>query len=163
MTESEIADRDLRELDLTPGQVRVYLAARYSRQAELRGYAAQLRERGYHVTSSWLDIDEGADPVARANENRKTCEVPETARAYARQDRDDIETSDLLILFAEPAGSYGSRGGRLVELGMAIGLQLEVHVVGRAETVFHRLPEVRLHGSWEACLEALGPPGESAA
>ena len=34
---------------------RIYLAARYDRQAELRGYREQLMGAGHVVTSRWLD------------------------------------------------------------------------------------------------------------
>ena len=98
--------------------VSVYLAARYSRKAELRGYRDQLEARGYTVVSTWLDIDHATDPVAAANERRSADAPdegpPESARAYAHQDVEDVQAADILVLFAEPVGAPPS----LVDRGL---------------------------------------------
>lgn len=132
----------------------VYLAARYSRKRELRGYAEQLRERDWEVVSSWLDIDDEGDPAARAVEADRHA-VPEGAGSYAARDLADIREADLFVLFAEAPGA-ATRGGRLVEYGFALREGCECVIVGRPETIFHRLPEVRLYPDWESCLDALG-------
>ncbi len=45
----------LRQGDAREVAVRIYLAARYGRIEELRGYAEELRAMGYVVEARWLD------------------------------------------------------------------------------------------------------------
>lgn len=129
----------------------VYLAARAGRQAEIRGYAQELAGLGWDVTSRWL-WREGA----RADETRMT---DRDRGVLAYECREDVWRSAILIAFTEePDNPYG-RGGRHVELGIAIDQDdMRVIVCGPRENVFCCLPDVEVYPSWADVVRRLGPP-----
>jgi len=134
--------------------MKIYLAARYGRRQELCAYAEELAERGHEVTSRWLK-EHGGTVLDDGVTTRAT---DEDQSRFASEDVEDIEDADLLIFFAEEPGStLGRRGGRHVELGVAIGLGIEVVVVGARENVFHYHPNVSVVATWEEALAALQP------
>lgn len=136
--------------DHYPGPVdrsrNVYLAARYGRRAELSGYAGQLREAGYTVTSRWLDTaEEGAPDFL-------------TIRSWAEQDIEDLDAAETVVCFSEALNetdSEYSRGGRHVELGYALARDKRVFVVGPVENVFMALGQVHHADRWEEVLYVL--------
>lgn len=136
--------------DHYPGPVdrshNVYLAARYGRRAELSGYAGQLREAGYTVTSRWLDTaEEGAPDFL-------------TIRLWAEQDIEDLDAAETVVCFSEALNetdSEYSRGGRHVELGYALARDKRVFVVGPVENVFMALGQVHHADRWEEVLYVL--------
>lgn len=114
--------------------MKVYLAARYSRNADMREVAAHLRARGEEVTSRWINGSHelGEHPTDEARER------------LALEDLEDLQAADVVLAFSEePRTMSNSRGGRHVEFGLAIGLGKPVFVVGPKENVFHYLPAVR--------------------
>jgi hypothetical protein len=134
---------------------RVYLAAAFERQGELCGYRDDCRAAGLRVTSRWLDLagEEALNPGAAA----ETCVI-------------DLLAADTLVSFTDPVGVY-PRGGRHVELGIALGITLvsaepltyfrhryRLVVVGPIEHVFHAWPDVERFDTWPAALAALGTP-----
>lgn len=129
----------------------VYLAARYSRREELCRYKADLEALGYEVTSRWLNGNHQVDNAGLSAEGSR-----EERERFAREDYDDVQRADLVIAFTEEPRSSNSRGGRHVELGIAIGLGTPVIIVGPRENVFCCLePEVAVTTCWEAVLPAL--------
>jgi len=139
----------------------IYLAARYTRRLELCGYAEELRAMGYVVDARWLlgehQIHDSALTVESATDT-----IPPDGLAFARDDVDDVVKSDILISFTEMPRSGHSRGGRHVEFGLALGMNLAVWwqrkrliVVGPRENVFHCLPSVDVYPTWKKCKEAL--------
>ncbi len=123
---------------------RVYLAARYGRRDELNAYRARLHGDGIEVTSRWLMVD---PPAPRA-------ELTDAHwRELAETDIDDIRRADALVAFAEESG--GGRGGRHVELGVAVALEKLVVVVGSPEHIFHRLPQIRVAPDWDGARATL--------
>ncbi len=121
--------------------ISVYFAACFSRREELRGYAAELREHGFVVTSRWLD----SPAKLRADELRREGRGAEVAR----MDLEDVRGADVCIAFTETVdtGERG-RGGRHTELGIALGLGRLVLIVGPREHVFHCLPDMVHHPNW---------------
>ncbi len=119
--------------------MKIYLASRYSRIAEMRTYRAQLERVGHVVTSRWVDDQHEA-------ENRETHSVQ--LAGFAQEDRDDVAAADCVISFTEEPHSGHSRGGRHVEYGMALAWNKRVVVVGHRENVFHSLPEVEFFETW---------------
>ena len=115
--------------------MRIYLAARYARRAEMERYAAQLNVSGHTVDARWI-VDDG-------EKAERTCAI---------EDFEDIDRADVLIAFTEPPDipdtPGASRGGRHVEFGMAVALKKPVIVVGPRENVFHHLPAVQQLDSW---------------
>jgi len=134
--------------------MKVYLAARYSRRLEIAGYAEELRLRGIIVTSRWLDgshqISDGAVPLGDTAEAAAALRV-----RFARDDYDDVRTADTLVAFTEPPRSSSSRGGRHVELGLALAWGKAVIVVGPRENLFHWWPGFRHCDDWPGALGLL--------
>lgn len=133
--------------------MRIYLAARYVRKAELVHYAAVLRHLGHVCSPRWLysehDLPAGAPP--------------EAGLQFALEDWQDIQAADCVISFTEapsPDTPGRARGGRHVEFGIAVALRKRVLVVGWRENVFHYLPVVEFHETFDQAASALGPqPG----
>lgn len=149
--------------------MRIYLAARYSRRLELCGYRDQLRAAGHDVQAVWLNgehqisdtgqpigehgeaLVETSDPsshvVLRSGEHLSEHERSERAASlrqkFAQDDFRDVAGCELLIAFTEPPRSGNSRGGRHVELGIALGLMKRVSIVGPRENIFCWLEGVR--------------------
>ena len=127
--------------------MKIYLAARYSRQAELRGYAEQLRAAGHTITSRWLSPEDESAYRDLSPEGRRKC---------AEHDIEDVRAADLVISFTEqPDIPTTTRGGRHVEMGIAIGLGKSLYGVGPREHVFHWLPYMAWFENFETCLESL--------
>lgn len=127
--------------------MKIYLAARFSRQAEMRGYAEQLERAGHEVTSRWIDPQD-----EQAYEEL----TPAGCKKCAEHDVADVLRADAIIAFTEPPEPNTSRGGRHVEFGIAIAAGNVLMIVGPRENVFHWLPEVNQFDSFTACLVAIG-------
>jgi hypothetical protein len=130
--------------------MKVYLAARFSRQAELRDLIPGLAP--HEVVSQWLteELDNYAETRAAAD----GCELLAT---YAARDLGDVATADVLVLFSEAPSGKGprpSRGGKDTEFGFALGLGISVIVVGGPHQIFHHLPAV-LHTELDQLREVL--------
>ena len=134
--------------------MKIYLAARYSRLSELQGYADELREIGHRVDAHWLRGEHQMNEVWTVES--ASASVPMEGRPFAEDDLYDVFEADMLIAFSEePRTGGASRGGRHVELGLALAWDKEIIVVGPRENVFHTLPQVRHFWRWPEALEAL--------
>lgn len=135
--------------------MKAYLAAPYAARDIVREYADELRSIGYTITSSWLDekheINSGTTGAATSLDDAQVA-------AHAHQDLIDIHKADVVVLFTAAAfahldGGTSTSGGRHVETGYAIALDLPVLVVGEPENVFHRLgASVQLVSDWHAAV-----------
>lgn len=137
----------------------IYLAARYSRRLELCGYRAQLAARGIGVTSRWLDgghqIGTDGQPLTEEGERRfeaGDASADELRVKFANDDLEDVLAARLLVAFTETPRTATSRGGRHVELGIALGASIPIAVVGPRENIFCWLPQIRHFSSWAAFL-----------
>lgn len=126
----------------------VYLAAAYSSKDDIRPYADQLREMGLEVTAQWLDEPHAATVPFTSRD-------PEELRAFARRDIDDVARSEVFLFFSLDPEQPTKRGGRHVELGLAIAMKKRVIVVGPRENIFHFLPEVEVVATWDEAVELL--------
>lgn len=118
-------------LALYPGD-RVYVAARFERQAEARAFAAELMRAGYEVTSRWLY----AAGLALGD--------PDEAAAAAMKDVADLKAADAYILLAD---EELGRGGKDFEAGVMWAMGRRVTVIGPPAHVFHFLPGVRRYAT----------------
>lgn len=141
---------------------RVYLAARYSRRLELCDYRAALIAHGVTVTSRWLDgghqLDAAGVPINDDGERRFEAGDPAVnhLRAhFAHEDLADVLAADTLLAFTEPPRASPSRGGRHVELGIALAADMRVVVIGPRENVFCWLPQVEHYEAWQSFADAL--------
>lgn len=125
---------------------KIYLAARYSRNAEMRGVRDVLSTLGFEVTSRWIDLHPdvvgdfsssfGAAPL---NEDPTRC------APLGQHDLDDIDRADWVVSFT--CGT-GGKGGRHAEFGYALAKGKRLFVVGPREHVFHTLPQVEVFATW---------------
>ena len=138
----------------------IYIAASYSRRLEMQAYAAELKALGHDVTSRWLSgshdgLDDGTDSV-------------EACARWAREDIEDICAANAMLCFTEPEGvKHGRmRGGRHIEFGIAIALNIAIRidaarrpkrliVVGPRENVFYCLSKLEVFETWAECMAAL--------
>ena len=89
--------------------LRIYLASRTARQAEMSAIAEELVSAGAEVTSRWL----GGAPLGN-----KELEPAGRASRLAKADLEDLCRADVCIAFTEKPGSSPGRGGRHTEFGM---------------------------------------------
>lgn len=125
-----------------PRRKRIYLAAAFRRQSELRKVREHLTEFGFDVLASWLDEDsktEGRLSQAEANRAVDLC-VFEMIRA------------SIFVCFIDPKDS--NRGGHQVELGYAWAKGKVLISVGSAErNIFHKMYKVRQYATVEEFLQ----------
>ena len=131
--------------------MKFYLAARYIRRRQMLEIASELQALGHSVVSTWIDGHHETRPGIDGDAT-----VAEKA-LWAIEDVHDIERCDCLLAFTEEPRSGNSRGGRHVELGIALGLGKQVIICGPRENVFCCLPEVEAYDSWVECKRAIGP------
>jgi hypothetical protein len=122
----------------------IYLAARYSRNDEMRGVRDVLQALGHTITSRWIDQHGGnlleSFVAAKLNDD------PDGCAKYARVDLEDLEAADTVISFTSSDG--GGKGGRHIEFGLALGLAKHLVIVGPRENVFHTLPAIEWYPDW---------------
>ena len=116
--------------------MKIYLASRYNRNAEMRQVRDRLVALGQEVTSRWIDLHGGLRPNSATTEELN--DSPGYGAEYAIADLEDIERADVVISFT----GFGGKGGRHVEFGIALALLKINLVVGPREHVFHSLPSV---------------------
>jgi hypothetical protein len=121
----------------------IYLAGRWDRQEELRGYRIELRRRGHIVNARWLDQ---YDTIDLEKLGRK--DVSDFASDQALVDIADIVSCDLFLAFTGGGGS----GGRHVEFGMALWMEKEIVMIGPLENIFQCLPQVTWYKNWPTFL-----------
>lgn len=123
---------------MSNSKLRVYLAGRWARRAEIRRLGNMLAALGVEVTSSWLysgEEDSGA-PAALLAE-------------WAARDLRDVARADALVLITDGEDTPGGySGGRHSETGYALALGKAVYVVGPRENIFHHLPAVQVCATW---------------
>ncbi len=140
-----------------------YFVARFSRNAELRGYRDRLHaaHAGAKVSARWIDATADPDPCVGERLNAD----PARAWEFARADLADISGADVFVQFTEtpdaPTG-FPSMGGRHVEFGYAIalheeefglpGTRIRLVIVGPRENVFHAHPAVEVFADFDAFL-----------
>jgi hypothetical protein len=146
--------------------VRIYLAARYSRRLELCGYREQLIAAGHQVQATWLDgkhqISDSGEPLGdqgerwvEGDDGSATAHAAALRNRFAWEDFGDVSSCELLIAFTEEPRQSTSRGGRHVELGIALGQMKRVWIVGPRENIFCWLGDVRHFVRWEDALGLL--------
>lgn len=133
---------------------KIYLAARYSRNEEMRGIRDVLSTAlGHTVTSRWIDLHPDAvGDFGTSFDHDALNSRPDECAPLGQHDLDDIDSADWVISFT--CGS-GGKGGRHVELGYAMAKGKRLFVVGPRENVFHTLPAVEHHLTWRSLVIAL--------
>ena len=132
--------------------MKIYTAARYSRQEEMRLFGEELRRLGHTPTARWTHGDEEG----------------KTQLAAAEMDVEDVHVAEAIVFFGEASGSLNRGGGRWFELGVAwergklcfavLGHSgMGEHAVSKEghESVFTHLPNIKCCSSKEELLEIL--------
>lgn len=153
--------------------MRIYLASRYSRRVELCEYRAQLVALGFDVQARWLNgehqlsnegipigengeslVEDGGDGTGGSG--MKDLKSAQLRAHFANEDWEDVTQADCVISWTEPPRSSANRGGRHVELGIALALQKRCIVIGYRENIFHWLPQVEFFETWRDALTNIG-------
>lgn len=122
----------------------IYLASRFNRRSELRGYREQLTGMGHVVTSRWLDwTGPGSDSTGQGPQDMLEDKGRHLAEEGALADIADILGCDLFVVFTHEEG--GGWGGHHTEYGIALGTGKNVAVVGPRVSVFHCLSYVPVY------------------
>lgn len=134
--------------------MKIYLAARFTAQQEMRGVRDVLTVLGYEVTSSWIDLTvHEVGPVGLTPDVMNA--DPDRCAPHAAHDMDDLLRADAVALFTSLGAS--TTGGRHVELGMALAAGKRVMLVGPRENIFQTLPQVEHYSDWPRLVMALTP------
>ncbi len=156
--------------------MKIYLASRYSRREELCGYREILQAAGHVVTSRWLNgkhqITDDGQPIGDAGEalvegdsGSQSAKAAKMRREFANEDMKDVCECDVIICFTESPRSTASRGGRHVELGIVIGLNIangdrftgeeiiSIVIVGPRENLFHWIPVAYRFDTFDAAMQ----------
>ena len=137
--------------------MKIYLAARYGRRAEIAKYGEKLTVLGHTVTSRWLkglhSLPGGAK-LEYAVEQLDP-EVRHKIEEFAFEDVADVLEADLVISFTETGPT--PRGGRHVEFGIAYAVGKKLWVVPGRENIFHWLPKVESM-TWDEAVKRLAAP-----
>ena len=142
---------------------RFYLAARYSRRAEIHPLIPVFRAYGMDLQARWLH---GVHEIVAGTAE----DVAQLRRVqFAVEDYEDVERARFLVLY-NPAADHGIvPGGHHVEVGarsswcsttyVALALGKPVILVGPPENVFHYHPGVTFIGDvpLDQLPEMLGP------
>jgi len=98
--------------------------------------AQQLTKLGHTITSRWIwGHHRLHDGIVGTEEGLAL------QQEFAMDDYEDLRDAHCIVAFAEPQRTP-TRGGRLVEFGLAIGWNKRIVKVGGHETVFDALPMV---------------------
>lgn len=130
--------------------MRFYLAARYSRNHEMREYAQALADLGHEPICRWINGSHDMTRDAQSDDERAT---------FAIEDMEDLSKVDAVLSFSEGASDKEvkrpSKGGRHVEFGLGLALNKRMILIGPQEHVFHWLPEIEVYETLEEFLDTL--------
>jgi hypothetical protein len=121
--------------------MRIYLAARFDRSAEMRDVAGALSRAGHFMTSRWIYGRQNAPDLISAIE-----------------DIEDLSDAECLVSFTErptEGAPWAARGARHVEFGVALATAKRLCIVGPRENIFHHLPRVEVFRSVGELIDAL--------
>jgi len=118
----------------------LYLAASWSRQAEIRKISEELNGlEGIHVNSRWLE-ERTYSPTDRSHKDR-------FRRLRAEEDVADVAAADVLVRFTDDMSAKTVpvsliSGARMFEMGYAYALGKTIVVVGGHQPIFDYLPSI---------------------
>lgn len=119
---------------------RLYLAARFSRRAEMEEKANLLKRCGFDITSRW--VYGGEDNLTREQ--------------IAMLDLTDVDRADIVVSFTEPEGTAVRGGGRHTEFGYGLAKNKKIVIIGEREQVFHHHSAVEQYATLELWVQHYG-------
>ena len=124
--------------------MKLYIASRFQRRAEMVEYQQRLRALGHSVECRWLTDPDHRIEVDKFDENLASFNA-----FLAWHDLHDLQAADTLVFFAPG----GTRGGCHVEFGMALASGKRLIWIGPRGHVFSWLPQVERFDTFEAAIE----------
>jgi len=113
----------------------IYLAGKYTAKERLKPIRDRLRREGLAVSSSWLDEE--------ATDYNATLEIKVE---NATRDFMELDAADTIIV---DTIDESNTGGREVELGYAMGTNMQTILVGPERNVFHHIVDL-WYPDWES-------------
>lgn len=108
--------------------LRIYIAAKFNAKSRLKRIRDYLNQQeGLLVSSSWMDNN--VSDIPKIEVVPSEYHVVEATRDYK-----EITQSDLLVV---DTYDESTTGGREVEIGVALALQIPIWLVGPKRNVFH--------------------------
>lgn len=117
----------------------IYLAAPWVRKKDAAVVRQQLRDRGFNVTSRWIDLP---DDSAQDDEKYMT--------SQAVVDLEDVHNSDCVVVM-----NWEKSEGKAVEQGLAIAWDMPLLIVGDRSNIFQYLPSVLIVPTLDEAIIAL--------
>lgn len=110
--------------------MKIYLAHNFAARLVLRPVVERLTQLGHEVTSRWITDDAHV--------------LESTAAQNARDDLDDVDRADALVIFTDQFAERPGRG-KFVELGYAMGKGKRIYLCGVPDPtcVFYNLQGLR--------------------
>ena len=121
--------------------MKIYLAAKWSRMAEMASIGDTLKGLGQDITSQWIYF----------------AEEGKTREENAVMDMEDVRKADAIICYTHPRNEPQPGGGRHTEFGLAVAWGKRLFIVGPQEQIFHWLPGVKQFASTEEMLQYFTP------
>lgn len=118
--------------------MKLYLAAPFSHKIIMQKYREQLKERGYEVTSRWIDTPAGVTEF-----------TSEQADHEGTTDLQDIDAAWACIFFTDVPSTTG---GMHVEFGYALAQSKVTILVGKPVNIFHKKAMYQFN-TWEDFLK----------
>lgn len=111
--------------------MKIYMAAKFSRRAEMEALSHLLASAGHETNARW--VFGGEEGLTRTD--------------IAVLDVDDVVAADAIMCFTHERGSLQPGGGRHVEFGIALALKKRLIIIGPCEHVFCHYPGVEQYES----------------
>lgn len=111
-------------------KLKVYLASRHEDRPDIIEIRKQLLKMRIEVTSRWLL--EGGVLKTNVVENER-----EGSEHVLKNDLEDIDAADVVVVFSPKKAFCNSTGGRHVEFGYSLAKDKILVLVGYRENVFH--------------------------
>ena len=122
--------------------MKIYLAAHYSRKAEVIDAVRDLEKAGVRVVSTWHLERMAADSNLDAATGR-------TWRRLATRDIKELRAATCIVFFSFDGHDLFTRGGHCVELGYAIAKKKRIVIVGPFQNIFCYLKGVKRFEMWD--------------
>ena len=122
----------------------IYLAGRIIAQVRLRNERGRLRQKGFIVSSSWLDLAEPDYPATQAERD-----APAWRARAATEAQNDLDEVRACSTFIQDTLDESNTGGREVELGVALVPGKTYIRIGPVRNIFHELADLSF-SDWEA-------------
>jgi Nucleoside 2-deoxyribosyltransferase len=120
--------------------MKIYIASFFDTRARLVPVCEALEQKGHQIVAHWIRHESSTATYATVTDGYRL--------ACALKDMEDIRNAGLFII---DTLDETPRGGREVELGLALAAGLPCWRVGPARNVFHQLTSHNFY-SWESCL-----------